>query len=100
MATDPDLPLRWWAVPPRHQVSHLSDVDPELLWVALDPPPAAAPVVVRYRPAAGAPMSDLVVNILDELDAAAITMFPRWLPGADRLDGPAPLGVAAVRALA
>ncbi|MFI7573919.1 endonuclease domain-containing protein [Micromonospora sp. NPDC049497] len=90
----------WWAAPPPRRVSHLPDVDPELLRVALDPLPPSAPAVVHYRPTVVGPLGDLVDALLDQLDAVALTMFPRWLPGAERLDGDGALGVAAVRALA
>lgn len=90
----------WWAIPPRHQVSHLCGVDPELLAVAVDPLPPAAPVIVRYRPHRAVPLAGQVAAVLDELDSVAVALFPRWLPGAERLDGPGELGVAAVRALA
>jgi very-short-patch-repair endonuclease len=91
---------QWWAVPPARQVSYLAGVNPQLLDVALDPLPATAPAVVRFRPATGVPLAGQVAVLLDELDRAAVTLFPRWLPGAERLDGPTSLGVAAVRSLA
>lgn len=91
---------QWWTVPPARQVSYLTGVHPELLDVALDPLPASAPAVVRFRPAAGIRAAGQVEMLLDELERAAVTLFPRWLPGAERLDGSAGLGVAAVRALA
>ncbi len=91
----------WWAGPPTRRVSHLPGVDPELLRVALDPLPPAAPAIVHYRPpTAVGPLGDLVDALLDQLDSAALAMFPRWLSGADRFDSESPLGVAAVRALA
>ncbi|MEH1102122.1 endonuclease domain-containing protein [Micromonospora sp. CPCC 205561] len=93
-------PGDWWEVPPPCQVSHLPGVDAELLQVALDPAPAAAPVVVRYRVPAHGGFPDLLAAVLDELDDAAVRMFPRWLPGAERLDGAGTLGAAAARALA
>ncbi|SIM84244.1 Very-short-patch-repair endonuclease [Micromonospora cremea] len=90
----------WWAAPPPRLVSHLPDVDPEVLRVALDPLPPAAPAIVHYRPAVVGSLGDLVDALLDQLDSVALAMFPRWLPTADRLDGEGMLGVAAVRALA
>jgi very-short-patch-repair endonuclease len=90
----------WWNVAPRHQVSHLAGVDPELLALAVDPLPAPAPVVVRYRPRRGGPLRAQVTAVLDELDSVAGVLFPRWLPGAERYDGTGLLGVAAVRARA
>ncbi|MEU7871543.1 DUF559 domain-containing protein [Dactylosporangium sp. NPDC049140] len=90
----------WWDGPPRRQVSHLDGAAPELLSVALDPLPSAAPAVVSFRPAPPGTPGDQVHVILRELDRAAIALYPLWLPGADALDGPSALGVAAVRALA
>lgn len=90
----------WWTVPPGRQASYLVGADPELLGIALDPLPPSAPAVVRFRPATGAPLNDQVAVILDELERAAVATFPRWLPGAERLDGPGRLGTHAVRELA
>ena len=39
-------------------------------------------------------------SILDGLDRAALDLFPAWLPGAEWIEGPGGLGVAAVRSLA
>ncbi|MEU8283739.1 DUF559 domain-containing protein [Micromonospora sp. NPDC048905] len=90
----------WWAAPPMRRVSHLPAVDPEVLRVALDPLPPEAPAVVHYRPTVVGPLGDLVDDLLDQLDTAALAMFPSWLAGADRFDSDGTLGVAAVRALA
>ncbi|MFG1840567.1 endonuclease domain-containing protein [Micromonospora sp. NPDC049175] len=90
----------WWAAPPMRRVSHLPAVDPEVLRVALDPLPPAAPTVVHFRPATVGPLVDLVDDLLDQLDTAALAMFPSWLAGADRFESEGTLGVAAVRALA
>lgn len=90
----------WWAVPPPLQVSYLLGVDPELLSISLDPLPETSPAVVQFRPAAGVPVSQQVAVLLDELDRACVALFPRWLPGAEHIDGPQGNGAAAVRALA
>ncbi|MEU1590387.1 DUF559 domain-containing protein [Micromonospora sp. NPDC005710] len=97
---DGDANGAWWAAPPTRRVSHLPGVDPELLRVAFDPLPPAAPAIVHYRPTVTGALGDLVGTLLDQLDVAARTMFPRWLTGADRFDSEGTLGVAAVRALA
>ncbi|SCG14860.1 Protein of unknown function [Micromonospora echinofusca] len=93
-------PGNWWEALPPRRVSHLPGIDAELLHVGLDPAPVAAPVVVRYRVPARSDFTDLLAAVLDELDRAALTLFPRWLPGAERLDGSGTLGAAAVRSLA
>ncbi|MGA4731712.1 endonuclease domain-containing protein [Micromonospora taraxaci] len=90
----------WWAAPPARRVSHLPGVDPELLRVALDPLPPAAPAIVHYRPTVTRPLGDLVDTLLDHLDTAALAMFPRWLTGADEVDSGGTLGVAATKTLA
>ncbi|SCF36910.1 endonuclease domain-containing protein [Micromonospora saelicesensis] len=95
-----DARRAWWAAPPTGRVSHLPGIDPELLRVALDPLPPAAPAIVHYRPTVTRPLGDLVDTVLDQLDTAALAMFPRWLAGADHVDSDGTLGVAAVRALA
>ncbi|MET7962273.1 DUF559 domain-containing protein [Micromonospora zamorensis] len=97
---DDDAGTAWWAAPPTRRVSHLPAVDPELLRVALDPLPPAAPAVVHYRPTVVGPLGDLVDALLDQLDTAALAMFPSWLAGADHFETEGTLGVAAVRALA
>ncbi|MFC0003764.1 endonuclease domain-containing protein [Micromonospora siamensis] len=91
---------QWWDAPPAHRVSLLPDVDPELLAVALDPLPPGAPAVLRVHGLPGRTAGEQVAALLTELDRAALALFPSWLPGADRLDGPHPLGAAAVRSLA
>ncbi|MEU7976803.1 hypothetical protein AB0B48_32705 [Micromonospora sp. NPDC049089] len=97
---DGDASRAWWAAPPTGRVSHLPGIDPELLRVALDPLPPAAAAMVHYRPAVTGSLGDLVDTLLDQLDTAALAMFPRWLTGADHLDSEGALSVAAVRALA
>jgi very-short-patch-repair endonuclease len=87
-------------VPPVRQVSYLLGADPRLLSIDLDPLPANAPAIVQFRPGTGGPLGDQVAVLLEELDRAAVALFPRWLPGAERLDRSDGLGVPAVRALA
>ncbi|SDZ44755.1 Very-short-patch-repair endonuclease [Asanoa ishikariensis] len=91
---------RWWTKPPLGQVSYLADVDPALLSLGFDPLPAGAPAIIRFRPAPGQRVGQYVNAFLDALDRAVLELFPRWLPGAEHLDGPTKLGIAAVRALA
>ncbi|GAA1771575.1 hypothetical protein GCM10009681_48780 [Luedemannella helvata] len=91
----------WWASLPPHRVTYVGPgIDPDLLAVSLDPLPDDAPAVLRFRPSATGPLGDQVSVLLSELDRAATSLFPAWLPGADRLAGPQGRGVAAVRALA
>ncbi|WP_405105560.1 endonuclease domain-containing protein [Micromonospora sp. NBC_01405] len=90
----------WWTAVPPLRVSHLAGVDSELLRLALDPLPPSAPAVVAYRPTRGLSLASLVTVLLDELEDAARALFPRWLPGAARLDGRGRLGATAARELA
>jgi very-short-patch-repair endonuclease len=89
----------WWTAPPAYQVCQLAGVDHERLALALDPLPADAPAVLRYQPPARTHPAGQVAALLDAADRAAVALFPRWLPGADRLDGPGALSVRAVRVL-
>jgi very-short-patch-repair endonuclease len=90
----------WWRLGEVGQVTFLTGAAPDLLNIALDPLPAGAPAVVQFRPAFGATSQNQVENVLAEMDRAAVSLFPAWLPGADRLVGSQGLGVDAVRALA
>jgi very-short-patch-repair endonuclease len=94
------LATGWWGVPPLLRVSHLVGVQGDLLALALDPLPPGAPAVVRFRPPPSGSLTERIELLLGELDRAAVALFPSWLPGAGSLDGPRPLGVAAVRILA
>ncbi|MFI6821034.1 endonuclease domain-containing protein [Micromonospora sp. NPDC050187] len=90
----------WWTLLPAYRVSQVTGADPQLVELALDPLPDDAPAVVRFRPVTGVSAATQVATLLDAADRAAVALFPRWLPGADRLDGPGALGTGAVRALA
>ena len=100
MTDGTDPAAQWWSVPPLRQVSYLVGADPELLGLALDPLPDDAPAVVQLHPAANGRLGDYVDAFIVGLDKVAIALFPRWLPGAERLDRSGTLGGAAVRALA
>ncbi|MFI7420923.1 endonuclease domain-containing protein [Nonomuraea sp. NPDC049684] len=88
-----------WAELPIGQVVRL-DADPDALAPALDPLPDDAPAVVTYFAAEERSVADLAASVLRELDKAAIALFPAWLPGAEGVEGPSGVNVAAVRALA
>lgn len=57
-----------------------------------------APVVLRL-PHAATP-AEFVSQVLDDLESAAIGLFPAWLPGADHVHTSAGAGLIAVRAIA
>lgn len=94
------LAARWWAVPPLGRVSQLTGVGPGLVPLVIDALPAEAPAIVSFRPPSGRSLADQIDLVLDELDRAALALFPYWLPGAPCLDGSTNLALAAVRALA
>ncbi|MEU8318832.1 DUF559 domain-containing protein [Nonomuraea sp. NPDC048881] len=88
-----------WAELPIGQVVRL-DADPDAVALALDPLPDDAPAVVTYFAAGERSVADLAASVLRELDKAAIALFPAWLPGAEGIEGPSGVNVAAVQALA
>lgn len=66
----------------------------------LDPLPADAPALLACHVGAMDTASHIVEAILDELEVAAVQLFPIWLPGGDDIDGRSLPDVRAVRALA
>jgi very-short-patch-repair endonuclease len=88
----PDLPVG--------RAIRLTGASPDALALMLDPLPDGAPAVVTYRPASAPSLAAVTGEALDELERAAIRLFPVWLPGAEAVAGPAGAGAAAVRALA
>lgn len=89
-----------WADLPVGRAIRLTGTSPAALALMLDPLPDDAPAVVTYRPADAVSVAAVVGEALDELEQAAVRLFPVWLPGADGVTSPAGAGVAAVRALA
>jgi very-short-patch-repair endonuclease len=89
-----------WADLPVDRAVRLTGASPDALALTLDPIPDDAPAVVIYRPSAARSVAAVVTEALDELEAAALQLFPAWLPGAAGVTSPAGAGVAAVRAVA
>jgi hypothetical protein len=84
-------------------VIQIGNADPDQLVRALDPLPPDAPVVIGHiipATSVGTAMDDQLTPILDELDRAALDLFPRWLPGASVVSGAPGSGIMAIRALA
>jgi very-short-patch-repair endonuclease len=100
MTRQPQVAACWWTVLPTRQVSYLVGVTAELLAIGLDPLPESAPAVIQFRPATGVPLGRQVGVLLDEMERVAIALFPRWLPGAERLDKDGWISVFAVRGMA
>lgn len=92
--------MTWWATLPSGRVTRLDGADPAAVASALDPLPDGAPAVVTHLASPARSVTAFVGAVLDELDAAALALFPAWLPGAEALDGPGGANLAAVRALA
>ncbi|MEU8360601.1 DUF559 domain-containing protein [Nonomuraea sp. NPDC048882] len=97
--------MRSWSDLPVGRVVRL-DVDADAMALSIDPLPPGAPAILSYRPRLAELLDDartvaeLVASVLRELDAAALALFPAWLPGAAGIDGPGGAGLRAVRALA
>lgn len=89
-----------WTRTPAGRVTRLRGASTEVIELALTPLPADAPAVVTFRPPLAATAAEVVACALDELEAAALRLFPAWLPAAEQLEGPGGAGVPAVRALA
>lgn len=100
MTLEAQVAASWWTALPPRRVSYLVGASAELLAIGLDPLPDSAPAVVQFRPATGAPVGNQVGVVLDEMERAAVALFPRWIPGAERLDKDGRISVAAARAMA
>lgn len=58
------------------------------------------PAALVYRVLPVATPADFVTAVLDDIESAAIGLFPRWLPEAEHIRAPGGAGLAAVRAVA
>jgi very-short-patch-repair endonuclease len=90
----------FWAELPPGRVACLTGAPPEAVALSLEPLPDDAPATVLCRPPVAPPPARTVAAVLDELETAALDLYPTWLPGAESLAGPGGAGVAAARALA
>ncbi|WP_144126831.1 endonuclease domain-containing protein [Catellatospora sichuanensis] len=89
-----------WTRTPAGRVTRLRGASTEVIELALTPLPEDAPAVVTFRPPPVTSAAEIVACALDELEAAALRLFPAWLPAAEHLEGPGGAGVPAVRAVA
>jgi hypothetical protein len=92
--------MRLWGELPIGRVVSLAGVAPAALALTLVPLPAEAPAVVIYRPWPPESAGEVAAGALDELEGAALGLFPAWLPDAAGICGPGGAGVDAVRVLA
>jgi Protein of unknown function (DUF559) len=92
--------MRLWGELPIGRVVSVAGATPAALALTLVPLPAEAPAVVIYRPQPPKNAREVAAGALDELEKAAVGLFPAWLPDAAGVSGPGGAGVEAVRALA
>ncbi|WP_336207350.1 endonuclease domain-containing protein [Nonomuraea sp. LPB2021202275-12-8] len=92
--------MRSWAALPVGRVVRLEGADADAVAQAIDPLPEGSPAIVTYAAVEARSATAMVTSVLDELDAAAVALFPAWLPGAEGIDGPGGANVPAVRTLA
>ncbi|GGO01019.1 hypothetical protein GCM10010116_01750 [Microbispora rosea subsp. aerata] len=90
---------RSWKELPTGRVVHLSG-DPDAIALSAEALPGDAPALVTYVPRPARTPADAVADVLRELEAAALAMFPAWLPEADGITGTGVASVLAVRARA
>ncbi|MEU9889433.1 DUF559 domain-containing protein [Sphaerisporangium sp. NPDC051011] len=89
-----------WAELPVGRVVRLLRADAAVSTLTVEPLPEAAPAVLTYTPSAAKSVAEAVAAALRELEAAAVELFPAWLPGAEGIEGPGGASVIAVRTLA
>jgi very-short-patch-repair endonuclease len=90
----------FWAELPAGRVVRLTGESPEAIASAFEPMPDDAPAVVQCRLSADPSSARTAAAVLDRLEAAALDLYPAWLPGAEVIEGPGGAGIAAVRVLA
>jgi very-short-patch-repair endonuclease len=89
-----------WSMAPSSGIVRLIDVDPTSLATALDdlPDDGAAVLILRLSTAVGA--SEIVDDVLANLESTAHTLYPAWLPDAEVSPGRGTLDRVAAQALA
>ena len=86
---------------PADRVVRLAGVTEEQLAVGLDPLPDGAPVVIRHRLSTEVSSAkDVVDDVLDQLEAIAMELFPAWLPDAAAIDAASDFDRRTVREIA
>ena len=74
--------MRLWGELPIGCVVSLVGAAPAALALTLAQLPAEAPAVIIYRPMRQESAREVVASALDELEGAALDLFPAWLPDA------------------
>jgi very-short-patch-repair endonuclease len=85
---------------PRAAVVRVAGLGVEQLIVNLDPLPPDVPVVIRCGIFAAPAASAVVTNLLSQLEAVALQLFPAWLPDGDTVQTTSGLDRRVVRMLA
>ncbi|GAB7047200.1 DUF559 domain-containing protein [Catenuloplanes indicus] len=87
-------------MPPADRVVQLHRGDPDRIALLTARGGPESPAVLSHRVRTAGRVADFVRAVLDDLETAAIELFPAWLPEAEHIDAPGGAGLAAVRALA
>jgi very-short-patch-repair endonuclease len=90
----------FWTALPVGRVTRLTGASQEAIASVFEPMPVDAPAVIICRPRAEVSSTRAVAAVLDRLEAAAIDLYPAWLPGGEVIGAPGGVGLFAVRALA
>lgn len=89
-----------WADLPLDRPISIEGASAETLMLSIEPLPANAPAIITYNPEPHLRPTQLVENLLVQLDRIARELFPAWLPEAAQIDTAAGAGVVAVRSIA
>jgi very-short-patch-repair endonuclease len=85
---------------PAGRVTRLAGAAPQAIARSLDPLPDDAPAVVTWHPRVSPVPAAVIAGLLDDLEQAAMALYPAWLPGAAPVAGRGGAAGAAVRAVA
>lgn len=94
-------PWASWTQVPVDRVIRIADLTPQQLTLSVDPLPDGAPVVITFAVPQRVPSAtELVDDVLDQLEHIARSLFPSWLPDGDLIAGISGLDRRVVRELA
>ncbi len=91
---------RSWAELPAGCVVRIYGMSQDALTAAIESLPPDAPAIFTYFAGNAQTVAEMVAALLSELEAAAVRLYPAWLPPARNIAGPGGAAVPAVRALA
>jgi very-short-patch-repair endonuclease len=78
----------------------LDGVSPDAIALSIEPLPAGTAAIVTYSVRAAGSQTEIVAAILNDLEQAAIDLYPAWLPEAEGIRSSGGAGGAAVQAIA